>query len=166
MDAGAGSKEASFLFSRSGTLKFQFGMGAGATAGFQIYDYATSSYAMYVQGGKTIFGSGGTAPTYTLESASDVGIGTVGKTYREHFGSSGDMFNDVTLSSGVATITISGLTSSDRAFCQLISESGTLGAAVTAVCTTNTLTITSVVAAGTTNTLDNSTYTYHIKRPY
>ena len=64
------------------------------------------------------------------------------------------------LSSGTKAITISGLTALNRAFVQLVTPGGTLGAAYKAVCTTNTLTITSVTVAGVTVTTDTSTLNY------
>lgn len=65
------------------------------------------------------------------------------------------------LSSGTIAVTITGLTTSSRAFVQRTAASGTtLTTGETAVCTTNTLTITADVAAGTINTADNSTYNY------
>lgn len=108
-----------------------------------------------------------TSGSYQLNSmGGDIACGSVGKTYRLHKGSSGDMFGDATLSNGVATITISGLASTDRAFVQLTSPAGVLGF-YKAVCTTNTLTITSIVGSTLlTNTSDTSTLTYHIIRPY
>lgn len=77
----------------------------------------------------------------------------------------GGFLGQTTLSSGTVTITISGLTTSDRAFVQLATTGGTLGNGYKAACTANTLTITSVVAAGTTQTLDTSTINYIIYRP-
>ncbi len=110
---------------------------------------------------------GSTSPTYKLDvTGGDEGLATVGKTYRQHFGSTGDMFGDATLTSGVATITISGLTTADRAFTQVIADGGTVGIRYVAVCTSNTLTITAESAASTTQTLDTSTLTFHILRPY
>jgi hypothetical protein len=85
-----------------------------------------------------------------------------GKTIAMHHGSTGDMFNDATLSSGTVAITISGLATTDRAFLQLTTPSGTLGTHYKAVCTANTLTITAVDITGSTVTTDTSTLTYHI----
>lgn len=70
----------------------------------------------------------------------------------------------VTLASGVATVTITGLQATDKAFVQLVSTSGTLGTHYKAVCTANTLTITSVNTSGTTVTTDNSTLSYTVIR--
>ena len=65
-----------------------------------------------------------------------------------------------TLASGTKAITISGVSTSNEAFVQLTTPSGTLGAAYKAVCTTNTLTITAVSVAGVTVTTDTSTLNY------
>jgi len=65
-----------------------------------------------------------------------------------------------TLVTGTKTITILGLTSSDQAFIQLTIPGGTLGNNFKAICTTDTLTITSVVAAGIIQTLDTSSLNY------
>lgn len=74
---------------------------------------------------------------------------------------SGSIAGDATLSSGTVAITISGLTSSSRAqITRTVASGSSLTTGITAVCTTNTLTITADVAAGTINTADNSTYTY------
>lgn len=73
-----------------------------------------------------------------------------------------NLMGAATLSSGTIAVTINGLTTSDRAFVQLVTTGGTLGAGYKAVCTANTLTITSVTAAGATQTLDTSTVNYMI----
>lgn len=68
-----------------------------------------------------------------------------------------------TLVSGTKAITISGLTTSSRAFVQLVSPSGTtLTTSYQAVCTSNTLVIQANVAAGTINTADGSLCNYFI----
>lgn len=69
---------------------------------------------------------------------------------------------DAILSSGVATITITGITSSDRATATPTSSAGTLGVALQCVCTTDTLTITSKGTTNTTQTLDTSTVFYTV----
>lgn len=94
----------------------------------------------------------------------DMVIATVGKALRIKEGTGGFM-GTATMVAGVATVTISGLTSSDRAFTQLVTPGGTMGARVKAVCTTNTLTITAVSGAGSTVTSETSTYNFVIHRP-
>jgi len=110
---------------------------------------------------------GQTTGSYLLDvKGGDIACASVGYTLRLHKGSAGDMFGDATLSSGTVAVTISGLASTDRAFVQITSASGTISGIYTAVCTTNTLTITAINTAGSTVTTDNSTLTYHIIRPY
>lgn len=66
-----------------------------------------------------------------------------------------------TLVSGTKAITITGLTTSGRAFVQLVTPTGvTLTTAYQAVCTSNTLTIQANVAAGTINAADGSVLNY------
>ena len=75
-------------------------------------------------------------------------------------------FGQTTLVSGTKAITISGLTTSSRAFVQIVSQGGTVSTTVDyeAVCTSNTLTINAVTNAGTNvlNTLDGSTINYFV----
>jgi len=69
-----------------------------------------------------------------------------------------------TLVSGTKAITISGLTTSSRAFVTLVSQGGTVTTTVgyAAVCTSNTLTITALTSAGATDTTDTSVLNYWI----
>lgn len=67
------------------------------------------------------------------------------------------------LAAGTKAISIPGLTTTSRAFTQrTISGNTTLTTGYNAVCTTNTLTITADLAAGTINTADTSTLNYLI----
>jgi len=67
------------------------------------------------------------------------------------------------LVAGTKAITITGLTTSSRAFVQLVTPGGTsLTIQYQAVCTANTLTIQANVAAGTINVSDTSTLNYFI----
>ncbi|MCA0231562.1 MAG: hypothetical protein LCH91_13905 [Bacteroidetes bacterium] len=68
----------------------------------------------------------------------------------------------ITLVSGVGSATVTGLTSTDKAFVQLVTTSGTLGTHYKAVCSANTITITSINTSGATVTTDNSTVNYII----
>lgn len=66
-----------------------------------------------------------------------------------------------TLVAGVATITINGMSTSSRAFVELVTPGGTIGTGGRkVVCTANTLTITSISILGATQTLDTSTIRY------
>lgn len=119
----------------------------------------TSELHIYLPLGELAFGI---ASQFTQPF--DCKITGVGKTFYQHFGSTNDMFGDITLTAGVGTVTISGLATTDRAFVQLTTPGGTLGTHYKAVCTANTLTITAVDTAGSTVTSDTSTLTYHIIR--
>lgn len=73
------------------------------------------------------------------------------------------MCGQATLVAGTIAITITGLTTSHRAFVQLVTANTTaLTVQYQAVCTANTLTIQANVAAGTINTADVSTLNYVI----
>ena len=100
-----------------------------------------------------------------VTTSGDLNLNNTNKTIRLHKGSTNDMFGDLTLTAGTAAITITGLTSNDRAFTQLTSPSGIVGGIYKAVCTTNSLTITSLNTNGTTLTTDTSTLSYFIVRP-
>ena len=63
----------------------------------------------------------------------------------------------VTLVAGVGTISDSQVTINSKAIAQLVTPAGTLGDNFKAVCTAGVVTVTSVVAAGTTQALDTST---------
>lgn len=69
-----------------------------------------------------------------------------------------------TLTAGVSTITITGLTTSGRAKLTFKSIGGTVSTTwqYAAVCTSNTLTVTALTNAGTTDTTDSSTLYYSI----
>lgn len=99
-----------------------------------------------------------------LSLSGDVLLGTLGKTLYIKEGTDG-MQGQATMTAGVATITINGLTTTDRPHITLTVPAGTLGTSCKAVCTANTLTITSINNAGVTNTLEASTYAYLITRP-
>lgn len=93
----------------------------------------------------------------------DLKLITLGKALYIAEGTNG-MQGTVPMTAGVATVTIAGLVSTDKVGINLITPAGTLGPRVKAVCTTNTLTITSINTAGLTNTLETSTYSYRITR--
>lgn len=92
-----------------------------------------------------------TLPIISIGLASKVGIveGTGGRV------------GQASLVAGTIAITITGITTSSRAFLQDVTLSGTT---ITnkhfAVCTANTLTVTAKVAAGTTDATDTSTFNY------
>jgi len=101
-----------------------------------------------IAGNKTLDGS------LTLKS--------VGQGFAIKEGTNG-MMGQVALVSGTKAITISGITTSSRAFITLVSPGGTtLTTTYQAVCTANTLTLQANVAAGTINTSDTSTINYFV----
>jgi hypothetical protein len=67
-----------------------------------------------------------------------------------------------TLSTGTKATTITGVTSSMYAQVSVITAGGTMGTTLLCVCTTDTLTVTSQIAAGTTAAGDTSTLYYRI----
>lgn len=131
----------------------------------QMSNIHTTNLNPFTVVGKTRLGTN-TAATYMLDVDGDVGIANIGSTLRVKANVTNAMLNDVTLVSGVATVSISGLTTADKAFIQLKTPSGTLASGYSYSCTSGTLTITSETTAGATNTLDNSTVSYFIVRPY
>lgn len=70
-----------------------------------------------------------------------------------------------TLVAGTVAISIASVTTSTRAFVQLVISGGTIGNGYKAVCTSGTLTITSITAAGATQVLDTSTLNYILFEP-
>lgn len=95
----------------------------------------------------------------------DVKISTLGKALYIAEGSGG-FSGSATLVLGTVAITIAGLTTADRAYVQRTVAGGTAGTGgLLAVCTANTLTITSIIIAGTIQALDTATVNYFITRP-
>jgi hypothetical protein len=92
----------------------------------------------------------------------NITLGTAGNRLFITEGSNAPM-GQVALVSGTKAVTITGITTSSRAFVQLVTPSGSTSTVETqAVCTSNTLTIQANIAAGTINASDNSTYNYFI----
>ena len=67
-----------------------------------------------------------------------------------------------TLATGVKATTITGVTSGMYAQVSVITSGGTMGTTLRCVCTTDTLTVTSQIANGTTATGDTSVLYYRI----
>lgn len=108
--------------------------------------------------------SSGTNP-YALGLAGNLALTTAGNYIAIKEGSNAFM-GQTTLVSGTKAVSISGLTTSDRAIVTLVTPSGvTLTTTYQAVCTSGTLTLQANVAAGTINTADGSTLNYIIFRP-
>lgn len=95
--------------------------------------------------------------------AGNLNLGTAGSKITITEGSNGRT-GQTTLVLGTKAITITGLTTSSRAFIQGVSQGGTVSTTFeyAAVCTSNTLTITALTTGNVTNTLDTSTLNYFI----
>lgn len=105
---------------------------------------------------------GGSSATDKLEVTGNVALMSAGNKLKITEGSNGSV-GQTALISGTKAITISGITTSSRAFITLVTPSGTsLTVTYQAVCTSNTLTIQANIAAGTINTADGSTLNYFI----
>jgi lysophospholipase L1-like esterase len=74
-------------------------------------------------------------------------------------------YGQVTLSSGQATVSISGVSTSSRAHISFVSIGGTVSTTwqYAGVCTSGTLTITALTNTGGTNTSDTSVLTYYVE---
>jgi lysophospholipase L1-like esterase len=141
----------------SGATHYGFGhLASGAfDAGYLDFDATmnmTTPANLTVQGNLSLFSTS----SMTLPIGSQLKI-TEG---------AGGRAGQVALVSGTKAITISGVTTSSRAFVTLVSQSGTVTTTVAyeAVCTSNTLTLNAVTVAGTNalNTSDASTLNYFI----
>lgn len=116
---------------------------------------ATNNYAIWSDAGTNRFDG-------NVIANGNVTLGTAGSSLNVTEGTNGRVGQTV-LVTGTKAITISGLTTSSRAFVQLVSPSGaTSTVQYQAVCTTNTLTIQANLAATTINTADGSTLNYFI----
>ncbi len=102
---------------------------------------------------------------YAIRANGNINLSTAGNKLIIAEGSNGAI-GQTTLVAGTKAITISGLTSSSRAFGVLVSQGGTVSTTVgyEYVCTTNTLTINAVTNAGSNalNILDTSVLNYII----
>ncbi len=111
---------------------------------------ASNNYSIYNVSGNTLLANG------------NLTLGTAGNALFITEGTNGRV-GQVALVSGTKAITITGITTSSRAFITLVSPVGTTATVeVQAVCTSNTLTIQANVAAGTINTADTSTFNYFV----
>lgn len=102
--------------------------------------------------GASVLGISSSAVTFGLAAQIAITEGTGGRV------------GQVALVSGTKAITISGLTSSSRAFRGFVSQGGTSTSVYeyAMVCTTNTLTITAITVTGSTVTTDTSTINYFV----
>ena len=124
----------------------------------------TNTYRRYIEASAA--GAGVTLTNnYALGLSGSLALVTAGNYIAIKEGSNAFM-GQVALVSGTKAISITGLTTSDRAIVTLVTPSGvTLTTTYQAVCTANTLTLQANVAAGTINTSDASTLNYIIFRP-
>lgn len=98
----------------------------------------------------------------SLTVTNNLTLNTAGSKFSMVEGTNGRV-GQTTLVSGTKAITISGLTTSSRAFVTLVSPTGvTLTTQYQAVCTSNTLTIQANINSGTINVSDGSTLNYWI----
>lgn len=140
---------------------------SGKSFDWLLGGFASTNLGMTLNATGLGIGNQNSAPTYLLDVlGGDMGIATVGKTLRIKTGAN-SMMGTAVLVAGTVAITITGLTIADEAFLQLTIPGGTTGTQYKAVCTANTLTITSVaVATGVIVNTDTSTLNYLIIRPY
>lgn len=121
----------------------------------------TNAYRLYIEAAA----NGGNATitnNYALGLAGSLSLATVGSKIAIKEGSGGFM-GQVALVAGTKVITVAGVTTSSRAFVQLVTpNTTTLTVNYQVVCTANTVTITALVAAGTINVADLSTLNYII----
>lgn len=148
INISAGATQYAKLFGGTGNFTFQTG-GTFTDGGYRV-DIRSTGTNGYLRSGNLIVDASGNAQISTL-SKIIVTEGTNGRV------------GQATLTAGTVAITISGLTTSSRAFVQLVSPNTTSStASYQAVCTSNTLTIQANIAAGTINILDISTLNYFV----
>lgn len=149
----------------------------------QVKGSIISGVAGSVQGSLKVAGS--TSGTITIQPQAAAGTynfnlpitaGTAGQVLTSQGGSTSAMtwgsyiptstgrIGQTALTAGVATITISGLTTSSNAFVSFVSTGGTVSTTwqYKAVCTANTLTITAITNTGSVDTTDSSTLNYEV----
>jgi len=146
----------------TGTTDWFIGMNSGAN--YSVYNNGTNNYDLSVTKADDdvlINTTTDDAAHDKLQVNGNVAI-SLGNELKVAEGTNG-FVGQVALVSGTKAITITGVTTSSRAFVQLVSPSGvTLTTQYQAVCTSNTLTIQANVAAGTINTADGSLLNYFI----
>lgn len=190
--SGGGSNIGLFLTSDNGTRSGQLFKYSSTNSGYKsilandlgFYNGPTSGnitlFNDYTSGNINFTAGGASAAQMTLSSSGKVGIGATPTTDRLSVygdialtfagnklkiteGTNGSV-GQTTLVAGTKAITISGVTTSTRAFVTLVSQGGTVTTTVAyaAVCTSGTLTITALTNTGTTDTTDTSVLNYFI----
>jgi hypothetical protein len=115
-----------------------------------------NSASLYIDGA----GTGATNNYAFLVNNGNIGLSTAGQRILITEGTN-SMVGQTTLVAGTIAITISGLTTVSRGFCQrVVSNNVALTVEYNCVCTANTLTITADVAGGTININDTSVLNY------
>ncbi|MBS1915656.1 MAG: SGNH/GDSL hydrolase family protein [Bacteroidetes bacterium] len=144
---------------RGGSLYFGYSAVGGSSSNIN----STYSYPMRVDSiGNIVYGGGADNGITGFQIGGNISLTSAGNYLQIAEGTNG-IVGQTTLVSGTKAITITGLTTSSRAFITLVTPSGTsLTTTYQAVCTSNTLTIQANVAAGTINTADGSTLNYII----
>ncbi len=156
-----------FFAANAGTSPIRVGVFAGLmSTAPTLTDAALIADNGAVAAPIAIFRDNGTAVVTIADGGAmttgSITLGTAGNSFNITEGTNGRT-GQVSLVSGTKAITISGLTTSSRAFVQLVSPSGgSLTIQYQAVCTTNTLTIEANVAAGTINAADGSLLNYFV----
>lgn len=132
-------------------------------SGYDVSNYYSTTVS---SAGAVTFNAVGASSAFVFSDAITINgnltLGTAGNALLITEGSNGRV-GQTALTLGTVAVTITGLTTSSRAFITLVSPSGvTLTTQYQAVCTSNTLTIQANVAAGTINTADGSTLNYFV----
>lgn len=125
----------------------------------------TNPYGLYVEDAAA--GSNGAVTNnYAIGADGNLALVTAGNKLFIKEGSNGSM-GQATLVAGTKAITITGVTTSTRAFIGFVSAGGTVTTTwqYKTVCTANTLTITAIDNTGTTNTSDTSVINYFVIEP-
>jgi hypothetical protein len=129
----------------------------------------TNNYALYVAGGSCRFAAisvqtptGSATDSVATKSGTSGNLGAVPIT--NFITTSAGRIGQTTLVAGTKTISISGLTTSSKAFISLVSVGGTVSSTwqYAGVCTAGTLTITALTSTNSTDTSDTSTLNYNV----
>jgi len=168
----AGQPAADYIFNFAGTHQWSTG---AIPISYGIYVYNQTLTAVGASVIATAYGTYLNEPAastniiinnnYALGLGGSLSLATMGKFIAIKEGVGGRM-GQATLVAGTLAITITGVTTSSRAFVTLVTaNTTTLTTTYQAVCTANTLTIRANVAAGTINIADISTLNYIVYEP-
>jgi len=157
-----------------------FGLTTAATSGTYTSKWNVDHSGNVIQTGTLAF-SGSTSGSVTLQTQAAAGTynfnlpttaGNAGQVMLSGGGGSNPMTygftyrgsGQVALTAGVATVSITGVTTSSQATYGFVAQGGTITSTnnYKLVCTSGTLTITAISATGTTDTTDTSTINYFV----